>query len=72
MTDILRIVKSSGVISAIKRFVPRPIQNALFSFSMERNKNLLRKVVLGYGGGGDYSASSRLIESTLPTLQKSG
>jgi hypothetical protein len=51
MTDILRIVKSSGVISAIKRFVPRPIQNALFNFSMERNKNLLRKVVLDYGGG---------------------
>jgi hypothetical protein len=54
MIDLLKFVKSSSVIGAIKRFVPQAVQNRLFGISMERNKRLLRKVVLEYlmGGGG--------------------
>jgi hypothetical protein len=56
MIDLLKFVKSSNVIGAVKRFFPKSIQNSLFSFSMARNKNLLRKIVLEYltlrGGGG--------------------
>jgi hypothetical protein len=36
----------------IKRFVPQFVQNKIFAYSMERNKNLLGKVVLEYLGGG--------------------
>jgi FkbM family methyltransferase len=57
MIDLLKFVKSSGMINAIKHFVPKSVQNRLFSFSIERNKDLLRKTVLEYltnelGGGG--------------------
>jgi hypothetical protein len=56
MIDILRFVKSSKIIGITKRFVPRCLQGRLFSFSMERNNELLRKIVLEYlcmrGGGG--------------------
>jgi hypothetical protein len=52
MIDLLKFVKSSDVISAIKRFAPKFVQNRLFSYSMGRNKRLLRKVVMEMGGGG--------------------
>jgi FkbM family methyltransferase len=57
MIDLLKFVKSSEVIGVIKRFVPQGVQNKLFNFSIERNRDLLRKTVLGYlanenGGGG--------------------
>jgi FkbM family methyltransferase len=53
MIDILRFVKSSTIIGIIKRFVPSALQNKLFKFSMERNKELLRKTVLEYLHGRD-------------------
>jgi hypothetical protein len=59
MIDPLKFVKSSDVIGVIKRFAPQFVQNRIFAYSMERNKNLLKKAVLEYcgGGGDDWSIS---------------
>jgi FkbM family methyltransferase len=61
MIDPLKFVKSSGFIGAIKRFAPRGLQNRLFEYSMARNKNLLKKAVLEYLGGG--GGVSRFLET---------